>query len=606
MRIFVTVLISAVVGVLIGAAAVYTLRDDEFPVQALITSLPDNVIEADLNEFSPAVSLDEYTKRLDSYFRVQSIHDISRLTSDFDQAVALYLLLARAGEDDLKRYISQAAEISSTNQRMVVLSVIFGRYSALMPRDALDLALEHEYLTEQERSNIVWRIFSEWGFRDLDAAIDAIQSLPQGLKQRAAQAIMWRNDSLPPDQLMALAQRIGLTEDRNENVVDSIRRETYKDDPRTAYYDRIRDTTRIHEHTIQLSEIAKYWIELEGVAVLAEIYDSLKGADDRWEVLSYLIRNDIDFKTTKPTSVLQVISEFPNQQEASQIMEVAFRNWSDIDPEAAFNATLEYDTHWVSQRFREDLLYFWAHDDPEGLYELASTLPPQFQGIAVGNTLRKITQDSPQEAIRLARELDTRALRTSARNSIVQGWRTYDAKSAFEWLMDNDLDVNNQRNKTLWQYTFALYLDQDYDAARTFIDHHDGEFKEPLVKATAEHLFNSDIEQAMAYMQNADSEIRDSMLDQIAYSLGRFDSTQALNYGKTLKQHQLDNYYEHVLLGWSYHDFMSLHKNIHRVPQKYQSFAAIRLLEGNARKHYLSDSEIKELELLVGEEGTPN
>ncbi len=606
MRVYVAVLISAVAGVLIGAAAVYTLRNDEVSVQALIASLPDNVIEADLNEFSPAVSLDEYTKRLDSYFRVQSIHDISRLTSDFDQAVALYLILARAGEDDLKRYISQAAEISSTNQRMVVLSVIFGRYSALMPRDALDLALEHEYLTEQERSNIVWRIFSEWGFRDLDAAIDAIQSLPQGLKQRAAQAIMWRNDSLPPDQLTALAQRLGLTEDWNENVVDSIRRETYKDDPRTAYYDRIRDTTRIHEHTNQLSEIAKYWIELEGVAVLAEIYDSLKGADDRWEVLSYLIRNDIDFKTTKPTSVLQVISEFPNQQEASQIMEVAFRNWSDIDPEAAFNATLEYDTHWVSQRFREDLLYFWAHDDPEGLYELASTLPPQFQGIAVGNTLRKITQDSPQEAIRLARELDTRALRTSARNSIVQGWRTYDAKSAFEWLMDNDLDVNNQRNKTLWQYTFALYLDQDYDAARTFIDHHDGEFKEPLVKATAEHLFNSDIEQAMAYMQNADSEIRDSMLDQIAYSLGRFDSTQALNYGETLEQQQLDNYYEHVLLGWSYHDFMSLHKNIHRVPQKYQSFAAIRLLEGNARKHYLSDSEIKELELLVGEEGTPN
>ena len=371
MRVYVAVLISAVAGVLIGAAAVYTLRDDEVSVQALIASLPNNVIEADLNEFSPAVSLDEYTKRLDSYFRVQSIHDISRLTSDFDQAVALYLFLARAGEDDLKRYISQAAEISSTNQRMVVLSVIFGRYSALMPRDALDLALEHEYLTEQERSNIVWRIFSEWGFRDLDAAIDAIQSLPQGLKQRAAQAIMWRNDSLPPDQLTALAQRLGLTEDWNENVVDSIRRETYKDDPRTAYYDRIRDTTRIHEHTNQLSEIAKYWIELEGVAVLAEIYDSLKGADDRWEVLSYLIRNDIDFKTTKPTSVLQVISEFPNQQEASQIMEVAFRNWSDIDPEAAFNATLEYDTHWVSQRFREDLLYFWAHDDPEGLYELA-------------------------------------------------------------------------------------------------------------------------------------------------------------------------------------------------------------------------------------------
>ena len=172
--------------------------------------------------------------------------------------------------------------------------------------------------------------------------------------------------------------------------------------------------------------------------------------------------------------------------------------------------------------------------------------------------------------------------------------------------MDNDLDVNNQRNKTLWQYTFALYLDQDYDAARTFIDHHDGEFKEPLVKATAEHLFNSDIEQAMAYMQNVDAEIRDSMLDQIAYSLGRFDSTQALNYGETLEQQQLDNYYEHMLLGWSYHDFMSLHKNIHRVPQKYQSFAAIRLLDENVRKAYLNDTEIKELELLVGEEGTPN
>ena len=602
MRIYVAVLTSTFVGVLVGAAVVYALRADEIPVQTVITGLPNVVIEADLNEHSLTLSSNEYSQRLDSYVQVQSIRDIQKLENDFDQRFALYRFMREADRDDLERYIAESIEISSSNQRMVALSVIFARYALLDPYKALERALAHDRFTQQERRNLVWWIFNEWTVADLDEAIDAIQLLPQEFKQSAATAIMWRSDGLPVDERVELAQRVGPNESWVDNTVDSMQPETYKDDPRKAYYDRLRDTTRTSDRFTELSKIASHWFESEGVAVLTEIYDSLTSVDERRGVLDSLIWNIEDIDNATAVSILEVVSQFPNQLAARNSTDTVFQHWANSDPKAAFETALVYDDQAMSDDLRSRLLSHWSYKDAEGLFDEALNLPSRFQGVAISNSLRKIAIDSPQEAIQLARTLDTRVLRTSARDAIASGWRVYDAKSAFEWLESNDLDVNARSNESLWRTTFSEYLDHDYDDARTYVDQYEGEFKEQLVEVTAKHLFANDLERAMAYMKRENPDISESLLHTIAYSLAQSDPVKAFDYGETLDQHLQEQYYESVIYSSSYLNFKSLHDNILGVPQKHRSLAASKLLHENEEMHYLSDLEIQKLESMIEED----
>ena len=604
MRSKVALLLAGVAGLLIGALAVYTLRDDPFPVQVLTTSLPSGETVLDLKESPPVPRVNEQTKQLDSNARVQSIHDVARLASDFEQRYALYQLISYAEESDLEKYISQSAEISSKNQQVVALRIIFAKYAELDPHKAIDRALALNYIPKQIRRNLVWRIFNNWTVSDLDAASIAIHDLPDEFKTQAADAIMWRSDTLSIGQSNELARRIGPSESWIDQIVDSNRRETLRTDPRKAFYDRIRNTPHSFERESELSEIAGYWFQTEGASAIPQIYDSLGRADERRSVLRSLIGSINEPDNDTVASVLQMISQFPNQREAKEATNAVFQHWSNSDPKASFEAALQFDDQLVPDSLRSILIRHWASRDAEGLLEEAPTFPRQLQSTAVAAALSELSLETPQTAIQLARKLGTRALRTSARNAIVERWRIYDPKSAFEWLMNNDLDVNVPRDKLLWRYTFSSYLDQDYASARSYVDQYEGEFKAQLVEATSEHLFKLDLKLAVDYMKSLDSEIRSSFLDQFGYSFGEHDPMGALSYGETLEQHQQEAYYQNVLHGWSFHNFSSLLDNIHQVPHKYQSFAARRLLDENAYMHYLTDQELKKLESIAEETKT--
>ena len=253
----------------------------------------------------------------------------------------------------------------------------------------------------------------------------------------------------------------------------------------------------------------------------------------------------------------------------------------------------------MSNRKRSRLLYSWAEADAEGVYDEALTLPRQFQTAAVADALSHISKNSPLEAIRLARTLETRELRTSARDAIVHGWRSSDAKSAFEWLMENGLDVQAQRDKSLWRTTFSMYLDEDYGAAREYVDQYEGEFRDQLLEATAEHLVEWDLTEAIDYIKNVDIEVSEWFLLSIADSLTRLNPMEALSYGETIEPHRRNDFYESVIYTWSNEDFISLYENIERFPGKHRSLAATRILDANGHVHYLTDQEIEKLESMI-------
>lgn len=604
MRIAVSSLVAGAGGALFGALvagiSVYFLMgnssgDRELEDLTLPQSVTDQDAVTDVAQLNP---VDVASVRA-PHAQAQSIQDLASLNSDFHRSMSIYLRITNTNQDTLETYIRQSMEIPSKKQRSLALSILFSRYAALDPQLALDQFLLLDGLTIDEEYDLMEVIFDEWISSDLDGAVVAIAALSEEDKSLATEAVMFLSDDFGTQERMELARRIGPNDTWIEFRINRIRRDSYKDDPRKAYYDRLQDTSYSHERTRDLSEIVEYWYESEGVAVLTEIYDSLKGLEEKVPVIHDLIWGIDDFKNEKPIAILQVVSQFPNEFVARDATLTALRHWAHSDPQAAFEASLEFDSRLVSDSDHASLLFTWAHRDAEGLFEEALTFPRQFQGIAFAKALEQISRESPYLAIRLARKLDTRALRTSARNAIVDGWQSDDAQSAFEWLMNNELDVNTSNDESLWRRTFARFLNQDSVAARMFVDQYEGEFKELLVDATVEHLFDTDLESAMSYAESLDTEISDSTLRQIAHSLAQSDPFTALNYGETLEQHRQKVFYRSVLSSWSFLDFDSLHANIHRVPKTHQTYAAKQLLKQNENNHYLSDQALKELKSMA-------
>ena len=604
MRTRVAVLTSAAGGFLVGGLAVsvsvFLWRGDVQPTHFPTPKMPSVVTTTDSNVVPSPIVIEERTSELDPILQIQSVHDSTKFASDFDQSVSLYLLLARADTGDLERYISESFSISTRNQRNAALSIIFGRYAAIDPNEALERALALNQLTLQEKSNIVRSVFNEWTLGNLEEAVAAIEDLPPQFKFSAASAVMWRSDFLSTDQRIQLAEQIGPNDSWIANTVASIRSEASKVDPRTAFYERVRETPHTQEHYAELLGIVRHWFELEGVSVLTEINDSIDNRNMRRSVLNALIWNAIASNTATPNEVLNVVAEFPNRQEAKESMQNVFRSWTNLDPKQAFEASLEVEDLFINRDFRKSLLQMWAAKDADGLLTEATSLTREYQDIAVLAALGHLSRKSPEDAIRIARGLDTSELRIRARDEIVGQWSSVDGKAAFEWLINDGRSVGDQNETTIIHRAFAAYIHQDFESARRFASGYRGEQKTQLVGQIARHLIYSDLEQAIDYMSNVvDETSRVELQFEIGRELIELDPFEAISYGENVEKSHRDSYYHGVVWDWAYNDFTALHKNIHRVPREYRSHAADALLQRNKDNKNLSERDIRELESMV-------
>lgn len=597
-------LLSVGAGVLIGGlvvgVSVFLWRGEEKTTQFSTLPSPSADVTTDSTIVTQRIALEERTSDLDPILQVRSVLDSTKLASDFDQSVSLYLLLARADVSDLERYISESLAVSPRNQRNAALSIIFGRYAALDPNTALDRVLALDQLTMQEKSNVIRSIFNEWTVGNLEEATAALENLPPQFKFSAASAVMWRSDFLSADQRIQLAEQIGPNDGWIANTVASIRSEASKVDPRRAFYDRIQATTQTQEHYTELLRIVRHWFELEGAAVLSEINDSLDNRNMRRSVLNAMIWNALATNTAKPSEVLNIVSEFPNRQDAKESMQYTFRSWANLDPKKSFEASFDFDDPFINLDFRKSLLQIWATKDADGLLMETTSLKREYQDIAVLTALGQMSRNSPEKAIRIARNLDTRELQTQARDEIVGEWSHVNARAAFEWLIDDGLGVGDEDETSIIDRVFAAYLDQDFESAKEFVREYQGEPRAQLTEQIATHLTYSDLEKAIDYMPNVEDGTRRAWLQaELGRQLVELDPFEALSYGEQVEQSYRDGYYNRVLWKWASDDFFTLHKNLHRVPSKYQSDAAEALIGINEHNKYLSERDIRELESMV-------
>ena len=603
MRVSRSVLITCVALALgAGFAAGITVHfwlDREQPPQSLALPSPSREPTEESDIDPQPIALEAHSSDLDPNLRVQSVLDSTKLVSDFDQSASLYALLARADVSDLEGYINESLSIASQNQRVAALSIIFGRYAAIDPRKALDRVLTLVEVKSQEKSNLVRAIFNEWTLSDLEAAVAAIEGLPEQFRFSAASAMMWRSDFLSVDQRIQLAQQIGPNDTWIANTVATIRSEASNVDPRRSFYEHVRDPIQTQERNIELHTILLNWIESEGAAILSEVNESLDNPNTRKPVLSSLIWNAISTKLVTPSSVLAVVSEFPNTQDAKQATENAFRSWSYLDPRASFEASLDFGDQLITHEFRSSLLQSWAAKDADGLLTEASLLPHEYRNTAVIKALGQMSRSTPEAAIRSARNLDTLGLRIQARDEIVREWSSVDGKSAFEWLMNDGFNRDAEPDYSIWSRAFSSYLDQDFESAQRYAESYQGELKDRLIERIGWYLAESDPDRAIEYLPKM-RRVSQRMKLRFAIGLEMAETRpiEALEFGATVKELQ-DQYYERLLGRWANRDFFALHANIQRVPIAYQGHAARYSLRINEESNYLNARDVRALEAIV-------
>lgn len=604
MRTRVSILIAVIAGALIGGLAVgvsvyYWTGAVETSVVWRQETTSTSTEKPDSTTVASRPSIEGVMPDLSPYAHVQTIQDIAQLESDFDRNISLYLLLANADRDALETYIRQSISLSSANHRNTVLSVIFGRYAALDPQIAVDQALAIIQLTLDERDALVKAIFNEWAIADLNAAAIAVDELPQSFKFHAANAVMRRSDDLTTQQREALAQRIGPSEVWIAMTIKNIALEAIKAEPRNAYYERIRESSHNIEFQSDLLGIAHHWFALDGPVVLREIYESTDNQKTRRFLVNNLIINSLFSNSAKPSDLLNVVSAFPNKRDARESVESVFSNWSQSEPRASFEASFDYDDV-LTDDFRSSLIKTWASKDPSGLLAEVSSLPTEYRDTAVVNALGRMARDDPDEAIRRARNLDSRALQMSARDEIIQSWSWVNAKDAFEWLMNDSFNENSRNNRSNWQAAFSAYLEQDFESAQQFANQYKGEIKNQLVESVVRYMIRWDLDRAIDYLANVDVDSRLTLQEQIGSKLLETNPREALDFVATIEESHQNKVYQSVLAQWAFSDSISLFDNLEQLPDEYQQVAATQILFFSGQLDSLTDRQIKKLESMVG------
>ena len=602
-----SVLIPSVAIALIGGFAagisVNSLVEDKHPDPPSTIRAPNSESNIEPDRVPPLNTPEALASEIeDPILNIESIVNSTEFASDFDQSFALYTLLSRAGVDDLSKLIEDSFAISSINQRIAALSIIFGRYAAIDPNEALKRALALNHLTSREKANVFRAIFNEWTVGDLDAAISVIGNLPEQAKFFAASAVLQRSDFLSPDQRIQLVRRIGPNGIWIGNAIASISSDAARDDPRNAFYDQIREMGHSQIHYAELLGIARHWIDLEGIAILPEIYESLPSNAAKRYVLRGLVTHAIGMRSDEPATVLDVVALLPNAQDARRATEHAFQSWSNHDPKESFEASIEFGDDLVTPKFRASLLQIWATKNPKTLLTNASALPQEYQDTAVVKALGRMSTNTPEEAIRYARNLETRPLRILARDEILTRWSSVDAKSAFEWLMEDGFDGSHRSNPSIWREIFEKYLDQDIDAADTFASNYQGTLRKNLIASVADHLVHSDVERAIAYVPKVEDWYQHLLQERIGKKLILLDKNRAMTYGASLEDSLQRRYFRSVINEWAYRDLLDLTQNIQLVPPEFRPFAAKEALGWNEEKGYLSDHQITKLKAMTPSE----
>ena len=535
--------VSALVGAALCAAVFIWLMKPDSTTQEFRSPTDRQPTERFVTRITPdaePVSRAPATKG--AFENVRTLADTMAFEADFDQTIAIHLLLANADEAFVLDLLKQAESISPPSQKEAAFSIIFSKYAALDPARALAKA---EGLPLRLHQRALMNIFHEWSRNDLDSALLAAESLEGAQRQSAGYVILSSRDDLAPSRRAEIAEQFN-----QQRQLATLNRQAWIDkvseDPRSVWQETL-NSTNADLNTLQFkSMIGHAWIKEEGTEVLDEMVSTLPDSFNKRQFLGNLMPTLVQ---VDPQGTMDFISQLPNAQDTANLRRGAFYAWSRQDPRAASESLQEMDFHNI-EHVVETVLVQWAHHDPRELLEASDTMPQSWIDIAKRHALTELARSSRREAISYLGDISDSNQRHQIENTLASQWAEEDLRAALKWYLDLERDDGvGLRHQT--RYIMMTAAERDPTGALQLAAEYSGKLGSAMVGGVFNALVRADPQQALQYLPRVNQRQKRVAVEEIGVAMARddlmgafqlgnlLDKNEQLEYGKTLVQRSL-------------------------------------------------------------------
>lgn len=512
----------------------------------------------------------------------------SGLTSELIRKTQLYEFLEHTSENRLAALLRQSEEIEDQSWRSATQSLTLRRLVAINPQKALNLV--SSYPREQRRW-LVETVFSEWSLMDLSGAATA------GIKRQgvdrdiALRAILQTRTDLPESRRIAIGGQF----DREELALRLIQENSYlfqSENPEEAWMSTLESGRDLLPMFDTLVDIAKAWVELDGVRALTPILKSLKnrfGTDVvAKEIISVVAQDD-------PSGTFEQVLKSPDHRDS--LIRLT-GNWATVDGVSALRAVATVEDYATRRDLTSVVMGRWADSDPKELLENRNQFPPELILRVLNLAISKIARQDSDEVIGLIETLRSEGVNTwTVEDTFVKATASMDPRSTLDWVL-TETSSDNPYRKEMLRKSIVELARRDPALAMEAALKQPIDDASPIEESVVEIVSRSDIDLATELLDQVRDEGKGASFLHVGRALiERGEPLKALEFGPQLNEDQQDLYYSQIFQSWAHANPQQLLNGLQDLSSdRIRTLAAMSLLRINANRPVLNSDQLEYVE----------
>lgn len=532
---------------------------------------------------------------------LEDFADLSTVAApDFEWSVELDAVLLRSSTEHMPLLLAQSKDMPHDAKRLLAQEEIFRRFAALDPHLAM---LQAESFPHDLRLRFNDIVLSEWAINDVEGAIEhtASHRLFQD-RRRTLERIVLVRDDLEQGLLSRLLHRHGLGEFVG-GVMDVTEETIVHEDPEAAWFEILgAGADYVHDQR-ELFDIARIWIDEEGLEALIGIEESIP----YWSTRQTLMSQALSYAAKLyPKETFAMALDMFAHSNWDLVMTVA-NQWARSDRDAALAAFGEVDSRALRQRLLDVAIKQAIVDDPRALLAQPEILPDVIRAVGSYQAVRLIDELSPEVVTGLIAKVGEES--SEFIHFLVTRWASENFDDALNWILDAH-EIEGRREDlfmTLMEDMDVIKATRTLEAVRQrpMSDLKAGEGDlEALVIGQIAQLNPDRASETLSGVR----EVTTLMVSYVAVGAGYLihnDHNRAIELGKQLPESQRLQYYDGLFEFWSETDPDQAYRNVNRLPSpNAKSQAALQLIERNLENPVFSKRRIERLKTFLTEEDT--
>ena len=509
-------------------------------------------------------------------------------SSELLRKTRLYEFLEHTNENRLAALLRQSVEIEDQVWRSTTQTLTLRRLAAVNPLKALNLA--SSYPREQRRW-LIEAVFSEWSLKDLSGAATA-GIRRQGLdRDIALRAILQTRTDLPEERRIAIGRQF----DREELALRLVQESSYQfqpESPEEAWISTLGSGRDLLPMFDSLVDLAKAWVEQDGVRALTPILKSLKnrfGADViAKEIISVVAEDD-------PSGSFEQVLMSPDHRDS--LIRLT-GNWAENDGVSALQSVASVEDYATRRDLTSVVMGRWADSDPKGLLENRNQFPPELILRVINLAISKIARQDSDEVIGIIEMLRSEGVNTwTVEDTFVKATASMDPRSTLDWVLTETSSGNPYRMEMLRKSIVELAR-RDPALAMEAALKQPIDDESPIEESVVEIVSRSDIDLATELLDQVRDEGKGSSFLHVGRALiDRGEPLKALELGPQLNEEQQDLYYSRIFQTWAHANPQQLLNGLQDLSSdRLRTLAAMSLLRINADRPVLNSDQLEYVE----------